>query len=354
MIISSLSDYRLLGRSGLRVSPLCLGTMTFGTEWGWGSGRAECRRILDQYIDAGGNFIDTANFYTNGASETMLGQFLKGRRATLVLGTKYSLAMRKGDPNAGGNQRKSLAQAIEASLKRLQTDYIDLYWVHIWDRLTPIEEVMRGLDDLVRAGKILYVGVSDMPAWKVAQANTIAQLRGWSPFVGLQAEYSLVERTAERDLIPMALDLGLGVMPWAPLGASILSGKYDRRDLEAVQASSASSRTARGARPIVKRLTERNIAIVELVSRIADELGRSVPQVALRWLLQQPGVTSVILGARLAKQLRDNLGCLSFTVSESHCKTLNEATHTPLGFPHDFIARDTIVELITGGCRISH
>src|SRR5882724_6182028 len=191
-------NYQLLGRSGLRVSDLCLGTMTFGEEWGWGAAKDEARKVYDTYREAGGNFIDTANVYTNGSSERFVGEFIKDRRQSIVLATKYSNAAPGNDPNAADNHRKSMVQAVDASLSRLQTDYIDLYWVHIWDQMTPVEEVMRGLDDLVRAGKILYTGISDAPAWWIAQANTLAHLRGWSPFIGLQIEYSLIERTVER------------------------------------------------------------------------------------------------------------------------------------------------------------
>src|SRR5262252_5940508 len=219
-------QYRLLGNSGLRVSEASLGTMTFGEDWGWGTAKDESRRVYDAFRDAGGNFIDTANIYTNGSSETFLGEFMKGHRESIVLATKFSNAVPGNDPNAAGNHRKNMVQAVEASLKRLQTVYIDLYWVHIWDGLTPVEEVMRALDDLVRQGKVLYVGISDAPAWWVAQANTLAQLRGWSPFVGMQIEYSLIERTVERELIPMAKALNVGVTAWSPLSGGILSGKY--------------------------------------------------------------------------------------------------------------------------------
>jgi aryl-alcohol dehydrogenase-like predicted oxidoreductase len=218
--------YKLLGNSGLRVSETALGTMTFGEDWGWGAGKEEARKLYETFREAGGNFIDTANLYTNGSSESFLGEFILGHRQSVVLATKYSNAMPGSDPNAAGNHRKSMMQAVEASLKRLRTDYIDLYWVHIWDQITPVEEVMRGLDDLVRQGKILYVGVSDAPAWWVAQANTMAQLRGWLPFIGLQIEYSLIERTVERELIPMAKALNIGVTAWSPLSNGILSGKY--------------------------------------------------------------------------------------------------------------------------------
>ena len=218
--------YRLLGHSGLRVSELCLGAMTFGEDWGWGSSKVQSREVLDAFFEAGGNFIDTANVYTNGTSETLLGEFLAGNRQHAVLATKYTNAMPGTDPNAGGNQRKNMVQSIEASLKRLRTDYVDLYWLHIWDQMTPIDEVMRAFDDLVRQGKILYAGVSDMPAWVAAQANTLAELRGWTRFVGLQIEYSLIERTVERELLPMAQSLGIGVTAWSPLAGGVLTGKY--------------------------------------------------------------------------------------------------------------------------------
>jgi aryl-alcohol dehydrogenase-like predicted oxidoreductase len=217
--------YRLLGKSGLRVSELCLGTMTFGEDWGWGSSKDECRKVYDAFLEAGGNFIDTANVYTAGTSETLLGEFMAGHRDRLVLATKYTNAAPGKDANAAGNHRKSMMLAVEASLKRLKTDYIDLYWLHIWDQITPIEEVMRAFDDLVRQGKILYAGVSDMPAWLVARANTLAELRGFSSFVGLQIEYSLIERTPERELLPMAAALGVGVTAWSPLAGGVLTGK---------------------------------------------------------------------------------------------------------------------------------
>src|SRR3984893_3908231 len=223
---NTIMKYRLLGKSGLRVSEASLGTMTFGDEWGWGSPKAEAQKVYDTYREAGGNFIDTANFYTNGTSETFLGEFMKDHRQSVVLATKYTNAVAGTDPNAAGNQRKNMVQAVEASLKRLKTDFIDLYWVHIWDQITPVEEIMRGLDDLVRAGKVLYVGISDAPAWWIAQANTLAQLRAWSPFIGLQIEYSLLERTVERELIPMAKALNIGVTAWSPLANGVLTGKY--------------------------------------------------------------------------------------------------------------------------------
>jgi aryl-alcohol dehydrogenase-like predicted oxidoreductase len=218
--------YKLLGKSGLRVSELCLGTMTFGEVWGWGASQSESHKIFDGFVEAGGNFLDTANNYTDGTSERYVGECIASDREHFVVATKYTLSMRKDDPNASGNQRKNMVQALEASLKRLNTNYIDLYWVHAWDFLTPVEEVMRGLDDLVRAGKVLYVGISDTPAWVVAQANTLAVWRGWTPFVGVQIEYSLLQREPERDLLPMAQAFDLAVLAWSPLAGGLLSGKY--------------------------------------------------------------------------------------------------------------------------------
>src|SRR3981081_2264325 len=223
----TIMKYRLLGESGLRVSEASLGTMTFGEEWGWGSPKAEAQKVYETYREAGGNFIDTANFYTHGTSETFLGEFMQGRRESVVLATKYSNAAPGNDPNAAGNHPKNMMQPVEASLKRRQTDYIDLYWVHIWDGITPVEEVMRGLDDLVRQGKVLYVGISDAPAWWIAQANTLAELRCWTQFIGLQIEYSLIERTVERELIPVAKALNIGVTAWSPLSRVAATGKYD-------------------------------------------------------------------------------------------------------------------------------
>src|SRR5246127_5112493 len=265
---STIMKYRLLGKSGLRVSEVSLGTMTFGDELGWGSPKAEAQKVYETYREAGGNFIDTANFYTGGTSEKFLGEFMQGHRESVVLATKYSNAAPGNDPNAAGNHRKNMMQAVEASLKRLQTDYIDVYWVHIWDQMTPVEEVMRGLDDLVRAGKILYTGISDAPAWWIAQANTLATLRGWSPFVGLQIEYSLIERTVERELIPMAEALNLGVTAWSPLSSGVLTGKYHGH---------GSSEGGRMSSDMVKEFMpeeQRARRIVAAVKAVANEVGR--------------------------------------------------------------------------------
>src|SRR5215831_12104492 len=285
-------NYRLLGRSGLRVSELSLGTMTFGEDWGWGAAKEEAKKIYDAYRDAGGNFIDTANLYTNGTSERILGDLLDGHRDEVVLATKYTNAGPGKDPNAAGNHRKSMMLAIEASLKRLKTDYVDLYWLHIWDQITPVEEVMRAFDDLVRQGKVLYVGVSDAPAWWISQANTLAALRGWSPFIGLQIEYSLIERTVERELVPMAKALDLGVTAWSPLSGGVLTGKYHGH---------GSSEGGRMSSDMVKEFMpeeQRAKRVVAAVKTVADELGCSMAQVALAWLRYRSVPVIPIIGAR--------------------------------------------------------
>jgi aryl-alcohol dehydrogenase-like predicted oxidoreductase len=334
-----------LGNSGLRVSEAALGTMTFGDDWGWGSAKDEARKVYDAFREAGGNFIDTANIYTNGTSESFLGEFMSGHRQTVVLATKYTNAAPGTDPNASGNHRKNMMQAVEASLKRLQTDYIDLYWVHIWDQITPVEEVMRGLDDLVRQGKIMYAGVSDAPAWWIAQANTLADLRGWSPFIGLQIEYSLLERTVERELIPMAKALNLGVTAWSPLANGVLTGKYHGHGSS--EPGRMSSEMAKGFLP-ERAQTDRVVAAVKTVS---DQTGRSMAQVALAWLRYRPLPVISIIGARKLSQLQDNLASLELTLSADQLKTLDEASRIELGFPHDFYAREMVRSMIYGGMR---
>ena len=258
--------YRLLGNTGLRVSELCLGTMTFGEEWGWGATKEESRKIFDAFAEAGGNFVDTANLYTNGTSEKYTGEFLKGRRERFVLATKYTLNMRPDDPNGGGNHRKNLVQSLEASLSRLGTEYIDLYWVHAFDFMTPVEEMMRALDDAVRAGKVLYVGISDAPAWIVSQANTIATLKGWSPFAALQIQYSLADRTPERDLLPMAKALDIAVTPWGVLGGGVLSGKYKSPKDRPTGARYEKDETWAEA-----NVTDRSVRIAQAASKVAKE-----------------------------------------------------------------------------------
>jgi len=324
---------------------LCLGTMTFGEDWGWGSSKDESRQILDAFFEAGGNFIDTANVYTNGTSESLLGEFLKGDRDRAVLATKYTNAMPGTDPNAGGNQRKNMMRSVEASLKRLQTDYIDLYWLHIWDKITPLDEVMRAFDDLVRQGKILHAGVSDMAAWAVARASTLAELRGWTPFVGLQIEYSLVERTVERELIPMAEALGLGVTAWSPLAGGVLTGKYVEGKAEAD--ARMNSEMMKG----YNRDDERARRVVSEVQAVARDVGRSPAQVALAWLRQRPVPIIPIVGARRLEQFRDNLACLDLQLNASQVERLDTASQIELGFPHDFYGRDLVKGLVYGGLR---
>ena len=331
--------YKLLGRSGLRVSELCLGTMTFGEDWGWGASKEESRRIYDAFLAAGGNFIDTANLYTNGTSENFLGEFIGSDRGRIVLATKYTNAMPGADPNAAGNHRKSMVQAVEASLKRLKTDYIDLYWLHIWDFLTPIDEVMRAFDDLVRAGKILYAGISDAPAWVVSRANTMAELRGWTSFIGLQIEYSLIQRAPERELLPMARELEIGVTAWAPLASGVLTGKYTAAEHQQPK------------RLQDAKLDERKQRIVDAVQVIASESGYSAAQVAINWVRQQSGVVIPIIGARNLKQAQDNLDALKFKLTADHLKRLTEASAIELGFPHDFFARDMVRGFVYGGTR---
>jgi aryl-alcohol dehydrogenase-like predicted oxidoreductase len=339
--------YRLLGNSGLRVSELCLGTMTFGEDWGWGATRDESRLIFDAFLEAGGNFIDTANVYTNGSSESLLGEFMAGQRERIVLATKYTNSMPSVDPNRAGNHRKSMVQAVEGSLKRLKTDYIDLYWLHVWDFLTPVEEVMRAFDDLVRAGKILYAGISNAPAWIVAQADTLAALRGWTPFAGLQIEYSLLERTPERDLLPMAQALGIGVTAWSPLANGLLTGKYSRS--LGPNPNAGPRRLDNPMSAEFARKGERSEAIVEAVGAIAGQVGRSPAQVALNWLVRHPAGIIPIIGSRHLAQVKDNLACLEFTLSAEQRQRLDEVSRIELGFPHDFYSKNLVKQMVYGG-----
>ena len=334
--------YKLLGRSGLRVSELCLGALTFGQEWGIGVDKEESGRVLGDYLEAGGNFIDTANRYNDGTSETIVGELLAGRRQATVLATKYSLSMDHADPNAGGNHRKNMMQSVEASLKRLRTDYIDLYWLHNWDYMTPVEEVMRAFDDLVRSGKVLYIGISNAPAWIVSQANTLAACFGWSKFVAIQVEYSLIERTVEREQLPMARALDLAVCPWSPLGGGVLTGKYSG------QAEQDAKASGRGAVLNQPRITAANLAIAQAVARVAQEVGQTSAQVALSWVRQQPGVMVPIIGARTQEQLRQNLGCLDFTLTEGQLDFLAKASAIDLGYPYVFQNRERIITQLYG------
>ncbi len=338
--------YKLLGKSGLKVSELALGTMTFGEDWGWGASEEQSRKMFDAFVEAGGNFIDTANHYTDGTSEKLVGEFVGSDRHRFVIATKYTLSNRPDDPNAGGNHRKSMVQALEESLDRLDTDYIDLYWVHAWDGVTPLEELMRALDDQVRLGKILYVGFSDAPAWVIARATTIAELRGWTPFIGIQVLYNLAERTAERELLPMAKALGIGVTVWSPLAGGLLTGKYNAKTAEPKRFTPDNPRTP-------AFVNERSLKIVEVAIDIGRQINHSPAQVALAWIRQKKdqGDLIPIIAGRRVEQFKDDLGCLTFELSPEHMKRLDDASAVPLGFPHDFLATDFVQGLIHGQTR---
>ncbi|MGA9474358.1 MAG: aldo/keto reductase [Terriglobales bacterium] len=337
-------NYRLFGNSGLRVSEISLGTMTFGEDWGWGSSKDEARKIYDAYRAAGGNFIDTANLYTNGTSETFVGEFMRDHRNSVVLATKYTNAAPSDDANASGNHRKSMVQAVEASLRRLKTDYIDLYWLHVWDQMTPVEEVMRAFDDLVSQGKVLYIGVSDAPAWWIAQANTLAELRGWTQFIGLQIEYSLVERTVERELIPMAKAFNLGLVAWSPLAGGLLSGKYHSGNEKDARYTTDMGKSFR-------RDGERPDRIVAALQKVSKEVGRSPAQVALAWLQHRDIPVIPIIGARRIPQLQDNLASLELKLTAEQLSTLNDASAIEMGFPHDFFEKELVKTFAYGGFR---
>ncbi|WP_250493858.1 aldo/keto reductase [Caballeronia sp. GAWG1-1] len=331
--------YRIFGSTGLKVSSLALGTGNFGTGWGYGSERDEAKTVFDTYRAAGGNFIDTADSYQFGDSETILAEFIKAEREDIVLASKFSLG---ASPDAGlqrtGNSRKAMVQAVDASLKRLDTDRIDLLWVHMPDGVTPSEEIARGLDDLVRAGKILYAGLSDFPAWRVATAATIAEMRGWAPISALQIEYSLVERTVERELLPMAAAFGLGTVAWSPLGGGLLSGKYRQGETGRKQ----------GLGVVIHDESDaRKTATVDAVLAIANELGVSAAQVAIAWVLAK-GVLPII-GPRTLKQLDDNLGALAVSLSAEQLARLDAASATPLGFPHDVVNAERTRSRLAGG-----
>jgi aryl-alcohol dehydrogenase-like predicted oxidoreductase len=329
-----LDHFVTLGRSGLRVSPLCLGTMTFGLDWGWGSSPEESARVLDRFFDRGGNFIDTANVYTKGHSEKIIGDQLgkaSGKRQRTVIATKFFGSMLTGDPNSGGAGRKAIVAACEQSLRRLQTDYIDLYWMHCWDVHTPIEETMRALEDLVAAGKVRYIGFSDTPAWKVMEAQMIARFRGWAPLIALQLEYSLLERTIEGELVPMALEHGLGITPWSPLKSGTLSGKYTRANAGQVTADRGEWATS--------ALTDKAYAVIDELIKISRELESTPARVAIAWVQRRPGVASTIIGARTLKQLEDNLAALDVRLKTSHEERLNALTAPTLNFPYEFVHR---------------
>jgi aryl-alcohol dehydrogenase-like predicted oxidoreductase len=341
-----LDQYVTLGRSGLRVSPLCLGAMTFGEDLGWGTSVEESQQIIDRFVDLGGNFIDTANFYTMSHSEKIIGDHIgrhPARRDRLTIATKFSGNLYPGDPNGGGSGRKALIDACENSLRRLQTDYIDLYWLHMWDTNTPIEETMAALDDLVRAGKVRYLGVSDTPAWKIVEANLIARFRGWSSFVGLQIEYSLLERTVEQELVPMASEFGLGITPWSPLKSGVLSGKYTRHNEGQHQAD-------RGAL-VDSFLNEQTYAIIDELEIIAKAHETNVASVALAWVHAQAAVSSIIIGARRLAQLDDNVRAVDVNLSADELTRLDPLTKPAFGFPHNML--EMAPGILNGGTTIN-
>ena len=329
-------NYKLLGKSGLRVSELCLGTMTFGTEWGWGADQQESKKIFDLYANAGGNFLDTANRYTEGSSERFLGDFIATDRDHFVVATKYALKDRNNDPNFAGNHRKNMVRSVNESLKRLNTDFIDLFWLHMWDNTTPVEEILRGLDDLISSGKVHYIGISDTPAWVVSQANTMAELRGWNRFVALQVEYSLIQRGAERDLLPMAKAFDMAVTPWGVIGGGALSGKYLRGEAGRVPEHSL-------------RRNSRSLDIAQEVVNVAAELSVTPSQVAINWTRQRVANVMPIVGARRVEQLTDSLACLNFTIPAEMMTRLDEVSKIELGFPHDFLASEGVKEVAFAG-----
>lgn len=322
--------YKLLGRSGLRVSELCLGCATFGVNWGpIGSDKLESGRIFDAFVEAGGNFFDTSNRYQEGQSEEYLGTFIQPERDRYVVATKYSLfdGMTDGrDPNGCGNHRKNLFRSVEGSLKRLRTDYIDLLWVHIYDYTTPIDEMLRALDDLVRQGKVHYVGASNFPAWWMARANTLAEFHGWSPFVATQLEYSIVERSCEPEFLPFAHEMDVALVAWSPLAGGMATGKYNRPGLDYAQPQRLVDEVDAEKHHYWHEMTARNLRIMERVNAIADEIGRPTAQVSLRWLMQQKVPTIPIFSARTVEQAQEDIGCVDFELTAEQMQALTEAS----------------------------
>ncbi len=347
-----LNEYTTLGRTGLRVSPLCLGTMTFGTEWGWGSEEQTSQDVFNHYIDAGGNFVDTADGYTGGHSEELVGRFIAERslRDFVVLATKFTFNQQAGNPNAGGNGRKNIYRALEASLRRLKTDYTDLYYLHAWDVITPAEEVVATLTDLVRAGKIRYFGLSDTPAWYVARVQTIAEKDGLDRIATLQLEYSLVERNIEREHIPVSQELGIGVCPWSPLAGGFLTGKY-RREGSTFEGQGRMEKMRAAANPLLRNLAERHWRVLEVLVDVAGKLGKSPAQVALNWAATQPGCTSAIFGANSVMQLKDNLAAGEFDIPAGLRVQLNEAGAPEVIHPYAFYTAH-LRAMIAGGTSI--
>ena len=346
-----MNEYVTLGRSGLIVSRFCLGTMTFGNDR-WGSSDEEARRIFDRYIEEGGNFLDCADGYAEGKSEEVLGRFIAESklRDQVVLATKFTFAAQEGDPNSGGNGRKNAYRALEGSLRRLGTEYVDLYWMHVWDMITPVEEVVETLSTLVRAGKIRYYGFSDVPAWYLARAVTLAEERGLESPIALQLEYSLVERNIEREHVPAAQELGLGICPWSPLASGFLSGKYTREGAS----SSKGSRLdvlKESNNPVFNKFTEQNWNVLDALQNIAKQLGHSPARVGLNWVATQPGVTSTIIGATKIKQLEDNLAALSFEIPPELRQKLDDAGALEEIHPYMFFG-GVLQDRIRGGVKV--
>jgi aryl-alcohol dehydrogenase-like predicted oxidoreductase len=345
-------NYHLLGKTGLRVSPLALGTMTFGTDWGWGTSEDTARNIFNAYVETGGNFVDTADLYTNGTSETLVGKFIQERslRDKVVLATKYTFNAQPGNPNAGGNGRKNLYRAIEGSLKRLGTDYIDLFWVHAWDTLTPVEEVIQSLNTLVESGKVRYIGLSDCPAWYVSRAQTLAELRGWERVSALQLEYNLIERSIENEFVPMVQELGMGICVWSPLANGFLSGKYARGQMNEGRLKEAQGPGSDAFKRIVNR--EKNWEIVEVLKSVAKQIDRSPAQVALNWVAKRPGVSATLIGATKIDQLQANLRAIDFDLPTELRQKLNQVSALEPATPYTFF-NGPIHDMTTGGANIT-
>lgn len=349
-----ISDYVTLGRSGLKVSPLCLGTMTFGEDWGWGSSETAAREIFDAYLEKGGNFLDTADGYTNGKSEELLGKFVKSAkvRDKVVVATKFTFNAEPGNPNAGGNGRKNIYRALEGSLKRLDTDYIDFYWLHTWDTVTPVEEVLLTLNDLVREGKIRYFGLSDVPAWYLAKMQTLAEVHSLHRVSALQLEYSLVERTIEREHIPAAKELGMGICPWSPLASGLLTGKY-KRDFNGEAQGRLSVMKDKGHPGFDKLFSERNWKIVDAVMEAAKLTGKTPAQVALNWVVSRSGITSTIIGATKLNQLNDNFAAIDFDLPPEALEKLDQASRLDAtAHPYIFFT-EGMQAMVNGGVKVS-
>jgi aryl-alcohol dehydrogenase-like predicted oxidoreductase len=341
--------YKILGRSGLRVSELCLGAMTFGEELGTGASKEVSRQIYEAYREAGGNFIDTANIYTMGTSERMLGEFIVSERDQVVLASKYSMSTHMQDPNASGNNRKNMVQGLEASLQRLNTDYLDLFWVHGWDQTTRIDEIMRGLDDLVRAGKVLHIGISNFPAWLIAQANTLAEERGLTPFTAVQMHYNLVERSIETDFFDLCKAQDMAILPWSPLAGGLLTGKFNPDAEHKADADARLNKAAYGP----AMLAEQRIRIAQGLVELADNMGCSPSQLALAWLLHRPeGNVIPILGARKLEQFKDNMGCLDIQLNQTQIEALDALAPPPITYPASLFQTDFYRQMMHGDAEV--